>query len=311
MSIIPNLQKGLKMAKQEANNGFIKIDRKILEWEHITEPVVLQVFLYLLLKANHKAKWHNGKMCERGATMVSIRTICEDLAMSPHTAIKALRTLEDSREVVRTQVTQKLSKTKLVNYSKYQGFNISSVADNATQSATQSATKQERKERKEIQHQQDNNTHTHEEVLNWLINSQYLEQFAMSESISTELCRKLATDAVTEWKMLGTSHRNVTDARKHLLDHIRKRVTAMRANGTLKATEDKAKRLQPFIDDCKALIDEGYQRHQVQEFYTEYTQESNDGTGRMVFETLNGWNAKYRFIQFLKRQNYGQQRKTN
>ena len=288
------------MAKESANNGFIKINRSLLDWEHITEPVVLQVFIYLLLKVNHKAKWHNGKMCERGATFVSIRTMCDDLAMSPHTAIKALRTLEDSGEVVRTQVTQKLSKTKLVNYSKYQDFNLVSVAKSATQSATQSATKQERKERKE-ETTSTKKENAHEEILSWLVNSQYLEQFAMSEGITPELCKKLANDAVMEWNMLGTTHRSVTDARKHLLDRIRKQVGVMRNNGTLKATEDMAKRLQPLIDGCAALVDKGHPKAQVAKFYKDSTQLANDNTGRMKFEALGFWDTEYRFNEFLNR----------
>lgn len=292
------------MAKKNVNNGFIKIDRSILDWEHITEPVVLQVFLYLLLKANHKAKWHNGKMCERGATFVSIRTMCEDLAMSPHTAIKALRTLEESGEVVRREVTQKLSKTKLVNYSKYQGNNGFSVAENATQSATQNATqtatKQERKERKEDTSSSKEKESTHDEVLNWFVNSQYLEQFAMTEGITPEFCRKLAEDITTEWKMVGKTHRSVSDSKQHLLNHIRKAVATMREKGTLTATVEKAKRLQPLIDGCKQLKEAGFKHEDVAEFYSYWTQPTTDGTGRMRFEKQDAWDTIKRFKTFYK-----------
>ena len=180
------------MAKETANNGFIKIDRGILDWQHITEPVLVQVFIYLLVKANHQEGWWKGHKCERGATFVSIRTMCDDLAMSPHTAIKALRTLENSGEVVRTQVTQKLSKTKLVNYSKYQDFSIVSVAKTATQTATQTATKQERKERKEDK-ERDNKTRAHEKILQeWLNNRITLERFCMTEHLTIDQFTQLA-----------------------------------------------------------------------------------------------------------------------
>ena len=124
----------------------------------------------------------------------------------------------------------------------------------------------------------------------------------MSEGISTELCKKLAVDAVTEWKMLETEHRSVSDARKHLLDHIRKQVTIMRENGTLVAMQDKDKRLQPLINECKELIAQGYEKKMVQKFYKHYTQTANDGSGRMQFEALGSWDAEYRFIEFLKRE---------
>ena len=37
--------------------GWIKIHRKILEWQHFQEPNVLAVFMYLLLSANTKDGW--------------------------------------------------------------------------------------------------------------------------------------------------------------------------------------------------------------------------------------------------------------
>lgn len=289
------------MAKETANNGFIKIDRKILDWEHITEAVVLQVFLYLLLKANHKAKWHNGKMCERGATFVSIRTMCDDLGMSPHTAIKALRTLEDSGEVVRTQVTQKLSKTKLVNYSKYQGVERGSsgaktATQTATQTATKTATKQERKERKEDIDVVDNKcARTHEEIAADLFASRItIEAFCKNEGITVEQCRKLADEVLVEWELVGETHRTDKETKRHLLDHIRKKAQAM---NVMRQTLDERK--SQFLAECKQLIAQGFNKGEVAEFASYYTQPTNDG--RMLFETYKGWNTLTRFQLNQKR----------
>lgn len=281
------------MAKEEANRGFIKIDRKILEWEHFNEPVVLQVFLYLLIKANHKSKWHNGKMCERGATFVSIRTICEDLGMSPHTAIKALRTLENSGEVVRTQVTQKLSKTKLVNYSKYQANSLSCVAENATlsatQSATQSATKQEREERKEYIGD-NNNAHTHEEIFNDLLNSPSLIQaYTKNEGITEEQFRQLAEAVSVEWSLTGEHYNTDSEAKHRILAHIRAKAQAM--NLKREPVEERKKR---FIDECKELIAKGCNKTNVAEFASYYLQPTADG--RLLFETYRGWDTETRFL---------------
>ena len=289
------------MAKETANNGFIKIDRGILDWQHITEPVLVQVFIYLLVKANHKEGWWKGHKCERGATMVSIRTLCDDLAMSAHTAINALRTLESTGEIKRIRINQKTSKTIITKYSQYQDNNLFSVANTATQTATQTATKQERKERKEDTPPQDNNIRTHEEILSWFSNSQYLDNFAMNERVSTELALRLAKEAIDDWNLLGIEHRNESDAKRHLLSHIRKIVTTMREQGTLKATEEKTKRLAPLVKDCQELIDKGCDRKDVAEFYAYWTQESNDGTGRMNFEACRGWNTHTRFIRYKKK----------
>jgi len=292
------------MAKETANNGFIKIHRSIMDWQHWGEPNIVVVFLTLLLNANHKRQWWQGLRCERGETFITIDTLSYITKLSRPTIIRILKVLEDSGEIVRKRVDQKHTKTVIKKYNDYQDNNLfsgkMSLLQTLPQTLPQTLLKQERKERKE-EYINNNKEIAHEEILNWLVNSQYLEQFAMTESISTELCKKLATDAVTEWKMIGTTHRSVSDARKHLLDHIRKQVTIMRERGTLKAADDMDKRLKPLIDDCNALIDEGNNRDDVREFYAYWTQKCNDNTGRLLFEAQKAWNTRTRFINFLKR----------
>lgn len=292
------------MAKETANNGngWICLHRDIQDWEHFSDPSTVVVFIVLLLNANHKEGWWRGHKCERGATFISIRTIKEITTLSEHTIIRALRLLEQTGEIKRIKIDQKNMKTIICKYSAYQDYSLISGANTATQSATQTATQSATKQQYNNNNNntstaENKNTHTHEEVLNWLINSQYLEQFAMTEGITTELCKKLANDAVMEWKMLGTTHRSVTDARKHLLDRIRKQVGVMRSNGTITATDDVNKRLKPLIDDCNALIDEGNSREDVREFYSYWTQTTNDGTGRMLFEAQKAWNTRTRFVK--------------
>lgn len=294
------------MAKETANNGFIKLHRSFRDWQHYGELSVMVVFIDLLLSVNHKDGWWRGHKCERGATFASIRTIAYSTKLTEKTVHKALKTLELTGEIKRIRIDQKNTKTIILKYNDYQDNSLISVVNSNTQSntqtTTQSTTKQERKEREEYQHrQEDKKTHTHEEILNWLVNSQYLEQFAMTEGITTELCKKLANDAVMEWKMLGTTHRSVTDARKHLLDRIRKQVGVMRSNGTLTANDDVNKRLKPLIDDCNVLIDEGNSREDVREFYSYWTQTTNDGTGRMLFEAQPAWNTRTRYVKHLNK----------
>ena len=294
------------MAKETANNGFIKIHRSIMDWQHWGEPNVVVVFLTLLLNANHKRQWWQGLRCERGETFITIDTLAFITKLSRPTIIRILKVLEDSGEITRKRVDQKHTKTIIRKYNDYQDNNLISSKTTLPQTLPQTLLKQERKERKEnISTSINKNTHTHEEILDWLVNSQYLEQFSMTEGITPELCRKLANDAVTEWKMLETEHRSVSDARKHLLDRIRRQVAVMRQNGTLKATEAIAKRLQPLIDDCKTLLKEGFNRDDVSRFYAYWTEDCNDGTGLMRWETEKAWTTKTRFINFLKYKKHG------
>ena len=280
--------------------------RAMREWQHYDNVFVKAVFIDLLLSATAKPCWSCGIRLTRGQTLLSSRKIEEANNISRPTVLRALRTLEESGEIVREKISQKIVKTTIVNYSKYQDINFVSGKNETPQRLPQRLPQSlplttSKQDNNNTTSSKKENTHTHDDVLQWLINSQYLEQFAMTEGISTELCKKLATDAVTEWKMIGTTHRSVSDARKHLLSHIRKQVTAMREAGTLKATEDRAKRLQPLIEDCKALIAEGHKKEDVSQFYAFWTENCNDSTGRMRFEAERAWTTKTRFINFLKR----------
>ena len=288
------------MAKELGNsNGWVCLHRSFKDWQHYGEPSVMVVFVDLLLSVNAKDGWWHGHKCERGATFRSIRSIAEDTTLNPITIRRAFAKLEETGEIKRIRIDQKHTKTIVCNFAKYQDFGCVSVLKNNTQSNTQSNTKQQ--DNKENNTTTYNKENAHEEILNWLVNSQYLEQFAMSEGITPEFCRKLAEDIITEWKMVGTTHRNVTDARQHLLNHIRKAVTTMRENGTLIATVEKAKRLQPLIDGCKQLKEMGYPHEDVAEFYRYWIQPTTDGTGRMLFEKQQGWDTKRRFSNYLKR----------
>ena len=282
------------MAKESANNGFIVLDRQMLVWQHITEPVLVQVFVYLLLKANHQAKWWNGHKCERGATFVSIRTMCEELSMSPNTAIKALRTLEETGEIKRIQVNQKLSKTKILNYSKFQDIRPRSVSKSVTQTitqgVTQTITKQQRKQRE--QYKGDNNiahTHTHEEIIADLLKSQSLiEAYCKNEGITPDQFKRLAEAVSVEWSLTGEHYPTISETKQRLLAHIRMKA---QATNVVSATFDERK--AKFIGECKALLDKGYPKSEVAEFATYYSQPTTDG--RMLFETYKGWDTLTRF----------------
>ena len=293
-----------EMAKEIGNNGFIKIHRSILEWQHWGEPNVATVFITLLLLANHKKGWWQGLRCGRGETFVTIDTLSNYTKLSRPTIIRILKVLEDSGEITRKKVDQKHTKTIIRKYNDYQENSVFSgkkaLPQTLLQTLPQTLPKQERKERKENTSSSKEKESTHDEVLSWFINSQYLEQFAMSEGITPEFSRKLAEDIINEWKMVGKTHRSVTDSKQHLLNHIRKAVATMREKGTLTATVEKAKRLQPLIDGCKQLKEMGFKHEDVAEFYSYWTQPTTDGTGRMRFEKQDAWDTIKRFKTFYK-----------
>ena len=289
------------MAKESANNGFIKIHRSIMDWQHWGEPNVVVVFLTLLLNANHKRQWWQGLRCERGETFITIDTLAFITKLSRPTIIRILKVLEDSGEITRKRVDQKHTKTIIRKYNDYQDNNLISGKTTLPQTLPQTLLKQERKERKENK-ERDIKTRTHEEILQeWLNNRITLERFCMTEHLTIDQFTQLAQAVINEWAMTGESGTTESDTRKKMLAHIRRKAQAMNDRGLFVGAEPKDKRLKGIIEDCKTLIAEGYNVDSVREFFAYWTQPANDGTGRMLFEKQSAWDTRTRYIKNLNR----------
>ena len=90
-------------------NGWIKIHRTMLQWEHFNEPSVVTVFLALLLSAERD-----------GMTKVNLAGLMSLTGMSHNTVTRAIAKLVRSGEITRTKQGQKIF-TALTNWSEYQG----------------------------------------------------------------------------------------------------------------------------------------------------------------------------------------------
>lgn len=84
------------------SEGYIKIDRKMVKWEHYKDGNVLRVFLDLMFAARTIETKKNGKTVAAGTVLTTINEIKERTGIkSSHTIIDALATLEKSGEITR------------------------------------------------------------------------------------------------------------------------------------------------------------------------------------------------------------------
>lgn len=277
------------------------------EWQHYDNVFVKAVFIDLLLSATAKPCWSCGIRLTRGQTLRSSRKIEEDNKISRPTVLRALRTLEDSGEIVREKISQKLVKTTIVNYSKYQDINFVSGKNETPQRLPQRLPQSLPLTTREQENKNDvveiNSAHAHEKIVNDMFATGIaIERFCMTEGITVDQCRELAGDVVAEWAVIGETHKTEKEVKKHILERIRKKVQSMRERGVLLGSIPEDVRLKRINADCEALIAEGAERKMVIKFYKYYTQKSNDGSGRMIFETLSGWDTKTRYVEFLNRE---------
>jgi len=80
-------------------SGWIKIHRKFLDWEWFNKSEAVHLFVYMLLKANHKdGKWQ-GIEVKRGQFISSLGNISNATGISIQTIRTILKKLEKTNEI--------------------------------------------------------------------------------------------------------------------------------------------------------------------------------------------------------------------
>jgi len=96
-------------------SGWIKIHRKFLEWQWFNKSEAVHLFMYMLLKANHKdGKWQ-GIEVKRGQFISSLGNISNATGISIQTIRTILKKLEKTNEIELKSTSQ----FTIVTISKY------------------------------------------------------------------------------------------------------------------------------------------------------------------------------------------------
>lgn len=105
-------------------SGWIKLYRKITEWEWYTDSNIFRVFLHLLLNANHKPKRWRGIIIGRGQLITSRKLLSKQLKISEQSIRTSLIRLKSTNEII-IKTTNKFSLITICNYDSYQSFDFS------------------------------------------------------------------------------------------------------------------------------------------------------------------------------------------
>lgn len=100
-------------------SGYIKIDRKITEWEWYKNLNTKVVFFHCLLKANWKDGKFEGKIIKRGSFVTSIKKLSLELCLTEDEVRTAVKHLISTGEITK-QTTNKYSVITVSNYELYQ-----------------------------------------------------------------------------------------------------------------------------------------------------------------------------------------------
>ncbi|MBQ0074639.1 MAG: hypothetical protein KBT34_10640 [Prevotella sp.] len=118
-----------------SNDGWIKISRKLLDWEWIDDPITSWLWFKLLLKANYEdKKWH-GIVIKRGQVVISYASLA-----NKHVSIKQIRTalkrLVESG-CVGKQTASQYTIVTINNYDRYQQKEESKSDEEGKQGASE------------------------------------------------------------------------------------------------------------------------------------------------------------------------------
>lgn len=101
------------------NSGFIKLHRSMTEWEWFNDIPTYILFTKLLFLVNWKDKKWRGQIVKRGEVITSIINLSKLTNLTIKQVRRALKNLQITGEI-EVETTNKYSKIKIVNYSKYQ-----------------------------------------------------------------------------------------------------------------------------------------------------------------------------------------------
>ena len=146
-----------KLLVQMMSIGFIKLHRKLTEWEWYSDVNVCRVFLHLLLTANFENKKWRGVEISRGQVITSLEKLGKSTTLSIQQVRTALTKLKSTHEIT-IKATKLHTFITLTNYSLYQDKIIESNTPDNTQDNISATNEQQTsnkratitKERKEV-----------------------------------------------------------------------------------------------------------------------------------------------------------------
>lgn len=100
--------------------GWIKIHRKLIDWEWLDCPEMVGLWVNLLLRANYEDKEWHGRTIKRGQMVTSIRDIAKFSGLSLQQARTCIERLKSTHEITQ-ESTRLFTIITICNYDRYQG----------------------------------------------------------------------------------------------------------------------------------------------------------------------------------------------
>ena len=127
-------------------SGWIKIHRKILEWEWYDDANTFRLFMHLILKANYKDKKYRGQVVKKGSLLTGRELLAQETGLSVRQVRTCLERLKSTNEVTIKSSSQGTI-IQVVKYEDYQIATSETTDDRPTNDQQTTTNKNIKKER--------------------------------------------------------------------------------------------------------------------------------------------------------------------
>jgi hypothetical protein len=129
-------------------SGWIKIHRKILEWEWYDDSNTFRLFMHLILKANHKDKKYRGIVVKTGSLLTGRELLSMETGLSIQQVRTCLERLKSTNEITINSSKQG-TVIQIVKYKDYQ-ITTNDLTTNQPQDNQQVTTNKNVKNEKQV-----------------------------------------------------------------------------------------------------------------------------------------------------------------
>lgn len=141
-------------------NGWIKLHRKILDWEWYDDTNVVRLFVHFLLLANNTDKKWRGIEIKKGQLVTSVTALSEQLGLS----IKQIRIAIDKLKGTNEIAIKTTNKFTLVTICKYESYQLSEECKGQTEGQAKGQTEGNQTANKGQQHKNNKNIRNKEVI---------------------------------------------------------------------------------------------------------------------------------------------------
>lgn len=117
-----------------STQGWIKLHRKLLEWEWATKPLTFRLFIHILLNANLSSSTFRGQFIPAGSFVSGRIKLAQECGMTEREVRTALNHLRTTNEVT-IKTTSEFSIISIVCWEKYQSTDQPIVQRSTSQSS--------------------------------------------------------------------------------------------------------------------------------------------------------------------------------